>query len=1565
MIRLLTSTLPGVVLLLLITTVLPAQLSINEFLASNSSIIADESGDFEDWIEIYNAGSADVDLGGYYISDNLAAPLAWQIPTTNASLTTVPAGGFLILWADKDIDDGENHIDIKLGADGEDIILVDPDGVTIIDQYTFATQVEDVSFGRTQDGAGDWDYFGQPTPGATNDTPAGAPQVFAPVASMKGGIYSGNITVSLTTSTEDAIIYYTLDGSHPSDNDNEYTGPLTIDENTPLRARAYLDPFIPSSIQTETYLFDISHTMPVIAYTADPDEMFDDDDGMYTNDDDDIEINVNVEMYELNGDQAFNQIVESELNGGGSGDQKSLALKAKSSLGNATIDHQIFPLSERDKYRSLILRNSGQDWNKSFFRDAVGTSLAWDVSDINSTRHTIVEPDIYGQAYRPSITYINGEYWGILNIRERTDKRYIKVHFGLDDDEIDFIENQSEAKDGDLIAYDELEEFLEDNSLNSESNFSYVEDRVDLDNYMDYVAFNIYLDNSDWPGHNHRQFRERVADSKWRYLIFDLDYTFGLRVEGQSWNSGYNNANSLKRLLTLNNSWPNPEDATLLFRKLMENEGWRTKFINRMADQLNILFSDERVTGRIDQFTAIYAPEIQEHLDRWTSGYNNWDENVQIIKDFADGRADNVRDHFVSEISDINGISDIVVNLNNPDDGEVNLSTISVHADNEPFRGTYFEGIDIPVAAYPNRGKVLEKWSGDLSGNNPNEFINISSDFEIIANFIDGSNSTDKIIINEINYNSADNLSSDDWVELYNPNAFPVDISGWYFEDESEGFFGIPANTILAADGYLVLAENGNKFSTIYPQVNNYIGDFGVPIRGFGLSNKGELITLKNAAGILIDEVEYDDKSPWPTAADGDGPTLQLMDPASDNTLPESWEAISATPGGLNGVTSSQNQTITFSAIPDQLNTNAPFQINASASSGLPVSISILSGPATINGNTISLSGSTGVVTVQASQSGNANWNPAPNVTRSFEVTDEPDPPTGEYCDAESTAPWHEWIAGVNLNDLNQTSGKNEYSDFTNLTANLEQGESFDIVLTTGFSYYTYDEYFNVWIDYNQNENFEVNELAYSGILTGVPNGEDTGDLIGTIAVPADALEGTTRMRISMKRGSYAQPCEIFTEGEVEDYTVNIAEGNGSSIVLTSCPDDINQTPGQGQTGMVVNWAAPTANSTCVPNAITVTQTAGPSSGSTFAAGSTTTIAYNLTDDCGNLTSCSFDIQIDNADNGSIALNCSSDLTLTVDQGQTGMIVNWNAPTALTTCLAGGLNVIQDGGAANGSFFDMGTYQISYAATDACGNTESCSFFITVLPNNTGGGDPCASSSDFPWHDWIAEVQFNSIINPSGKSSYSDFTNLGTDITPGATYNITLVTGYSWATFEEHWNVWIDYNKNGTFETPAELAFSGITPPPPNGTENASISGQIIIPSGGLTSGPTTMRISMKRGAAADPCEIIPFGEVEDYTLFVDQSINDNGPQARKSNNSDIQLFPNPASAVLNVVLTNTEVEQLEIFNIAGQKIDFQKGIEGQLNYHINVQNWQRGMYLLRFQLKDGSSITKRFIVGG
>jgi len=146
----------------------------------------------------------------------------------------------------------------------------------------------------------------------------------------------------------------------------------------------------------------------------------------------------------------------------------------------------------------------------------------------------------------------------------------------------------------------------------------------------------------------------------------------------------------------------------------------------------------------------------------------------------------------------------------------------------------------------------------------------------------------DSIIINEINYNSNDTLfNPEDWVEFYNKTDSQIDISNWYFVDEVDThIFVFPQMTIIESHGFLVLAKQIDMFENLFPNVENVIGNIG-----FGIAGGGELLRLYNSNDILVDSLTYDDVDPWPTDADGDGPTLELINPSLDNALSSSWQA--------------------------------------------------------------------------------------------------------------------------------------------------------------------------------------------------------------------------------------------------------------------------------------------------------------------------------------------------------------------------------------------------------------------------------------------------------------------------------------------------------------------------------------------------------------------------------------------------------------------------------------------------------------------------------------------------
>ncbi|UCD27343.1 MAG: chitobiase/beta-hexosaminidase C-terminal domain-containing protein, partial [Planctomycetota bacterium] len=253
---------------LLLAVFLPVQraysaqipLVINEFMASNDSSVRDPQGQYDDWIEIHNFGSDAIDVGGFYLTDNLSIPTKWQILDGIPILTTIPPQGYLLIWADNDIEYSGLHANFKLDAEGEEIALFDSDGSTLIDSIVYPDQTTDISFGRYPDANDDYRFFAYPTPGQQNIA-AFLGQVADTKFSHNRGFYDTPFSVTIATETEGATIYYTLDGSEPYDLSGRslrgmiYTDPIPINETTCLRAKAVKHGWKPTNIDTHTYVF--------------------------------------------------------------------------------------------------------------------------------------------------------------------------------------------------------------------------------------------------------------------------------------------------------------------------------------------------------------------------------------------------------------------------------------------------------------------------------------------------------------------------------------------------------------------------------------------------------------------------------------------------------------------------------------------------------------------------------------------------------------------------------------------------------------------------------------------------------------------------------------------------------------------------------------------------------------------------------------------------------------------------------------------------------------------------------------------------------------------------------------------------------------------------------------------------------------------------------------------------------------------------------------------------------------------------------------------------------------
>jgi hypothetical protein len=870
------------------------QIVINELMSSNGITIADEDGDYSDWIELFNPNQDSVNLAGYGLSDDTLNPFKWVIPNVNLS-----AQDHLVIFASAKnrIEYSKYlHTNFKLSSDGEVVVITNPQGKKD-DQVSYGKLGPDVSYGRQPDGSSSWYLFPNSTPGDSNTTHAFTGTTAEPIVSPPGGFYSTSVTIDLTAGTPNDKICYTLDGSEPVETSQIYSTPIQFNSTKVLRVKAFSTGFLPSRTLTNTYFINYSRTLPVISLSTNPGNLFDEEYGIYALGDSadttypyyganywkDWERPVHVELFETNGIDGFTIDAGIQIFGGWSrtNAQKSFAIFARGKYGYSTLNYKLFDDLPFTEYEAFVLRNGGSDWGLTMFRDGFMTSL---VSTV----------DIDKQNYRPAIVFINGEYWGILNIREKVNEHFIAQHHNLAPDSLDILESFAQIIQGDNLDYLALVSFIENNNMAIPANYEYVKTKMDVDNFIHYFVSEIYFGNTDWPGGNIKYWRKSET-GRWRWILYDTDAGFGMY--GQDYSFSHN---TLEYATALNSSGEsNPPWSTLFLRKLLENDSFKYDFISCFADYSNSIFDSAVVVNKINSIKSVIEPEIARHGARWsTFNLDQWLENVQVLRDFASQRIAYMRVHFMQKFG-LTGLAPVNLLISDTTKGSIKLNSLTIHSAN--WSGNYFLNVPIHIVAQPKKGFRFIRWEGSFTSSDDSFSITLSDTLNLNAIFEADSNfSAIKVVINEINYNSAASFNTEDWIELYNNGENPVDISGWIFKDSDDShIFTIPQGTILDTNAYLVLCIDTALFKPLFPEVQNFIGNVG-----FGLSGSGELVRLYDNKMLMMDSLIYDDAAPWPTQPDGNGSTLSLKSPDLDNSLGESWLASigNGTPGRVNDI---------------------------------------------------------------------------------------------------------------------------------------------------------------------------------------------------------------------------------------------------------------------------------------------------------------------------------------------------------------------------------------------------------------------------------------------------------------------------------------------------------------------------------------------------------------------------------------------------------------------------------------------------------------------------------------
>ena len=765
----------------------PQHLVVSEIVSSNASTLTDHFGEQSDWIELHNPGDRRADLAGWYLTDDPDQPDRWQIPEL-----VIEPGGYAVIFAsgrDQVLGDGELHTNFRISQDGEPILLVRPDGQTVVDRLPAVEIPRDASFGRHIDDHSRVCYFAVPTPGESNatgcfeDTDLGAPTF-----SASSGFYDEPFELTIDAEATDQPLIYTLDGSFPdleanADSTYRYDGPLDIvdrsDEpdrltridttlpNEDLEWDAQVAPSVDGPVQKGTVVrarsefgaesvatfFVGEHLvrddLPVVSLVLDEDFLFDDELGIYVpgttyqqwRDSDEFDPAYGWQTpanYHQRGREwerppldrlreravfefcphgsatcarQFGAGVRIHGNHSRTFAQKSLRLYARNDYGNRAFDHAFFGEHGPAQHRRLLLRNSGQDTRQLMFMDGY--------------LHGLMEGfEADTQRYEPSVLFINGEYWGIHNLRERYDRHYLEAVHGADADALVQLGRLLEVEAGPPGSDEPFRRFLNYLATTDDPDhvvLDRVASEIDVDNFFDHVIAHVFVANSDWPGNNVRLWREPdgphlpgegVRDGRWRWLIFDLDH-LGERVG--MFNLDYDVfANNLAPTddLDLHDGYP------VMFHRLMEHDELRERFLSRFADHLNSTFRPERSLAELTSVVSRLEDEIVTHQARWSRlvSVERWHEDVGRLEDFMARRPDVQREHLVAAF-DLPGTFELEV-LGDPDRGSVRVNSIELSpqtpgvADPTRWDGTYLAGIAVRLAAQPEPGQRFVRWEG-------------------------------------------------------------------------------------------------------------------------------------------------------------------------------------------------------------------------------------------------------------------------------------------------------------------------------------------------------------------------------------------------------------------------------------------------------------------------------------------------------------------------------------------------------------------------------------------------------------------------------------------------------------------------------------------------------------------------------------------------------------------------------------------------------------------------------------------------------------------------------------
>ncbi|MAJ44415.1 MAG: hypothetical protein CMF96_06700 [Candidatus Marinimicrobia bacterium] len=882
------------IIALIIYSFIHGEIIVNEYSASNLNGYSDNYDKFEDWIELYNTSNLDIDIGGYFLSDNSENLTKWMLPIG----TYISGNDFLIIWCSgrDEVLDNHFHSNFKLKQtkeNQENIILSSSNG-EIINQIPLHKTQLGHSYGRLSNNLESWRIFTNPTLEASNTGQNYERYAEKPQMSLEAGHHTGTQNLEIYSSEPISNIFYTVNGNKPLLSSNTYDGPIFITNTQVIKAVVIsTNPdVLPSFIEFNTYFIDENHSLPIISSAAN-------DFQILLNGDSGLRPHGTIEYFNEEGIRTDHGYGEYNKHGQDSWafPQRSFDYIARDEMGyHHAVEEKLLSLSDRDEFQRLILRASGDDNypgidSSAHMRDIFIQKLA------NKNKLNL---DM--RRGERCVVYANGDFWGIYSIREKaSDSDYTKYYYGQDKYSIQYVKNWGNtwAQYGGQEAIDawfSLRDNIISTDLSNQNNYENIYNQLDITSLVDYVLINSFVVCTDWVNWNTSVWRgldPNGSHQKWGLALWDEDATFNHYINY----TGVPNEQPNAEPCYPEDIWQDPLGVIQILNKLRENSEFNQYYYTRYMDLLNTAFQEEEMISVLEGIESSIESDMPQHIARWGGSLDQWRNNVEKIKNFIRDRIEYFPEG-LNSCYNLTGPYDLTIDTQPENSREIQVNSILIPSDSYPWTGKYHGGISMKLEVAEEIG--FDYWIIDNSDINdfysPEIEFRLAGDEDVTAIF--STNQYSELIINEINYNSNSNTDSGDWFEIYNPTSQALNISNYIFKDEDNDHqFAFPQGTSINPNDYLVVCKDSVQFTSQFPNITNLICGFD-----FGLSGNSDWVRIFNSEGILLDAVNYDDEEPWPSEADGNGATLELIEFSSDNALPESWSASNnyGTPGRIN-----------------------------------------------------------------------------------------------------------------------------------------------------------------------------------------------------------------------------------------------------------------------------------------------------------------------------------------------------------------------------------------------------------------------------------------------------------------------------------------------------------------------------------------------------------------------------------------------------------------------------------------------------------------------------------------